>query len=121
MKLRKKKSIKMKSHYVCLRASPPASACRMQSQRGGRDGVLLEDGAAPGVRVSRGPVHGHPHPEGLAVWALSGSLPLPDQTPQRYASIARQDCPTCVCSCRCVQIQARVYSRNVREQLMKQR
>lgn len=51
--------------------------------------MLLEDGAAAGVRVSGGPVHGHPHPEGLAVRTLSGGGPLPDQTSQRYASKAR--------------------------------
>lgn len=50
--------------------------------------MLLEDGAAAGVCFSGGPVHGHPDPEGLAVWTLSRSLPLPDQTPQRYASTA---------------------------------
>lgn len=50
--------------------------------------MLLEDGAAAGVCVSWGPVHGHPHPEGLVVWTLPGSLPLPDQTPQRYALTA---------------------------------
>lgn len=55
--------------------------------------MLLEDGAAAGVCVSGGPVHSHPHPEGLAVWTLSGSLPLPDQTPQRYASTASQTVP----------------------------
>nr|XP_040024935.1 carbohydrate sulfotransferase 1-like [Gasterosteus aculeatus aculeatus] len=67
--------------------SDAVRACRMQSQRGGRDVVLLEDGAAPGVRVSRGPVHGHPHPERLSVWALSGSPPLPDQTTQRLQTL----------------------------------
>lgn len=51
---------------------------------GGQDGVLLEDGAAAGVRISGRPVHGDPHAEGLGVGTLSGSLPLPVQAPQRY-------------------------------------
>lgn len=52
----------------------------------GEDGMLLEDSAAAGVCVSGGPVHGHPHLEGLDVCTVSGSLPLSDQTPQRYPS-----------------------------------
>lgn len=50
--------------------------------------MLLEDGAAAGVCVSGGPVHGHPNPEGLTVWTLSGSLPLPEQIPWRYNLMA---------------------------------
>lgn len=73
--------------------------------------MLLEDGAAAGVCVSGGPVHGHPDPEGLAVWTLSRSLPLPDQTPQRYASPASQGCPTYSTGnvCVCVQLQNIIY------------
>lgn len=56
--------------------------------------MLLEDGAASCMCVSGGPVHSHPDPEGLAVRTLSGSLPLPEQTSQRYYPMANLHCPT---------------------------
>lgn len=46
--------------------------------------MLLEDSAVAGMRISGGPVHSYPHPEGLGARTLSGSLPLPVQAPQRY-------------------------------------
>lgn len=56
--------------------------------------MLLEDSAAAGVCVSGGPVHSYPYPQGLTFHTLSGSLPLPDQIPQRYTLVANQNCPT---------------------------